>query len=68
MTRPTTSQLVSAAARCQRCAWSCDARNAQALGAQHHDQKRHPVVIDKHERITYGAASGPAMPEDARLF
>lgn len=58
MARPTASRLVEARAECSRCAWNLSAKNAQALAAQHYDQKGHRVTVTTTTEIIYGQASG----------
>lgn len=52
------SEIVSIKAECQRCTWTADAKNAQALAAQHHDQKGHRVEVVTTTKLIYGASLG----------
>lgn len=56
--RPTTSQLIEARAECQRCPWSGNAKNAQALAAKHFDKTGHRVIVTINNQIIYGLVSG----------
>jgi hypothetical protein len=58
MSRPTASRLVEVKAECQRCNWTADKPNAQALAAQHFDKKGHQVRVTTKNEIIYGRHSG----------
>jgi hypothetical protein len=56
--RPTASKLIEARAECQRCPWSGDAKNAQALAAKHFDKTGHRVIVTIKNQVIYGAVTG----------
>lgn len=70
MSRPTRTELVSVHARCERCAISLDAKNAQALAAKHHDKTGHTIKVRRVEEIVYGAQGTRAgkVREQGRLL
>ncbi len=52
-----TSEMIRAQASCDRCSWNVNAKNAQALAAQHHDKRSgHRTTVEITTRITYGGA------------
>lgn len=57
-------ELVRAIARCDRCTFTADGNNAQALAARHHDAKGHRVTVDITTRITYGALLGKTRDDE----
>jgi hypothetical protein len=56
--RPTQATLIEARAECQRCSFSAKGNNAQALAAQHFDNKGHRVHVTTTMQIVYGVHSG----------
>lgn len=51
-------EIIRAVAKCDRCTFSVQGKNAQALAAQHHDRKHHRTHVEITTRITYGAQFG----------
>lgn len=62
------AKVLSAKAECQQCHWRADAKNAQALAAQHHDRSGHRVRVETTTRIDYGAVSGSEKKNQGKLF
>lgn len=67
MSKPTSSEIVSAKGECGRCAKRWDAKNAHGLAVQHERKTGHPVSVEVTQRYHYGR-SPSAKREDARLF
>lgn len=59
-TRARISGIVEAGAECRDCGWSCSARNAMGLAAQHCDRTGHVVGCHQIIHTTYGP-SGSSM-------
>ena len=47
------SQFRDVRAECLTCGWTCTAKNAQGLAAQHHDRTQHRVTVEINQNITY---------------
>lgn len=55
--RPTSTRVLSVKGGCKQCPARWDAKNAQALAAQHYDRTRHPTYVEVTTRIEYGASA-----------
>lgn len=66
MSRMMSSELVSASGGCDRCSATFDAKNAQALAAQHHDRTKHPTWVETTTRISYGRTGGRASAKSSQ--
>ena len=67
--RATTSRVIAIRGRCLDCPARWDARNAQALAAQHHDRTHHRTEVEVTTRIEYGTAHvSRHSPAEKELF
>jgi hypothetical protein len=62
------SHLVSARAGCDRCTFTANKSNAQALAAKHTDKSGHPTWVEITNRISYGRAATAGAGSQASML